>query len=116
MANSKWKEVYSSSAKNANIAASGVENIKSSEADIRKYGQFNRLNVDNSLDGGQDIEVRLDGLTTTGKLFRVTKGIVFGIEPEDGILFSFVQIVNLSSANQHDADKTLIRWAKAEEV
>lgn len=100
-------DVYS--ADNTAVAASDSEVIADANS---KYNTYNRLLVQN-LDI-VDIEIRLDQLSTGGRVFRVGKnGGYLNIEPEAGIYFRSVQNVNLSAADAQTAGKILFRLAYA---
>lgn len=114
MVTNVWKEVFSENKKNAQIAASGSETFQPSADNRRKYTNMNRLLVDNA--SSYKSEIRLDGLNSRGKVFPLPSNTVMGIEPNDGINFNSVQIVNLDGSNAIAADDITIRYAKAERV
>lgn len=106
-----WVEAFADSAKNTAIAAAGSEARASSVADIRRYGPFNSLLVTNR--DAVPIEVRLDGLTGSGRVIQVASGNTGGITPDEGVFFSSLVQVNLHASTAEVADTIVFRWAKA---
>jgi hypothetical protein len=109
-----WKEIFAGNQANTALAASSSENIASSVANLRKYTNFNKLSVSNR--DVVDIQIRLDGLTTDGKIFDIPAGATFTINPEEGMYFRFFSQHNLSATTAQTADKIQFRWSKCEEV
>lgn len=105
-----WQEIFRDSADNTAIAASASETIKSTDSDISRYQYFNFLEVFNR--SSQDIEVRLDGQDTAGKVHLVPANSKGEIKPEDGIFFMWFSQTNLSADTAQTADKIKFRWGK----
>jgi hypothetical protein len=106
-----WKEIFKDSQYNTAIAASGNENFISTAQQRVEFGPFNRLMIKNR--DSVAIKILLDGLNEAGKIFELAAGETLLIEPEDGITFNYVNVINLDTVNAETADTILIRWAKA---
>jgi len=108
-----WKETENGNAVNTAVAAAGNEIIVSG---TQRSPHFNRLLVQN-LDGNCDIELRLDSMTTGGRVFIVQRnGGTLGIEPGDGVFFNSIQAVNLSAGDAETAGAIRYRWARAVKI
>jgi len=114
MAGVIWREVFTDSAYNTAVAASGSETVKSTASNRHLYAPFNRLLVHNR--DAIAIKMYLDGLDIAGNIFQLAAGEILIIEPEDGITFTTLKIENLDSATAETADTILYRWAKAVKV
>jgi len=109
-----WKEIFSDSVKNSAVAASGNEMITSSVVNINKFQNFNSLIVQNT--GSTDVEIRLDGVNNTGRVFVIPANSGMGILPDENTWFVSLMNLNLDAVNAQVADTILFRWAKAERI
>jgi hypothetical protein len=109
----RWKELYRRSLKNSQINASANEvffNSATDREELTRYGSFNRVIIFNY--SNYDAEIRINGLTDNVIPLSARAGAV--IEPDDGILFNFIQIVNLDAVNNIAANDISMRAAIAE--
>lgn len=112
MVNAIFREIHKAHEVNSAVAAAAQETLADTLEHRRKFGPFNSLIVKHA--DAVPIEIRLDGLTEEGYIFRLSPGDTLIIGPEDGIMFSFLTVVNLSATTAQVINKTLYRWARAE--
>lgn len=97
-----WQSFYEENAVNAEIAAGGTASAillatNASKQSISKYNQsFNTLEINNN-SSNCDVTIQLDGLTTRARKIAARGNWV--IEPENGIFFNVIKVINLSAAN-----------------
>lgn len=102
-----WTSLYEESATNAEIAAGGTafEDFFSSAAakdNIAKHKQsFNALEINN--DSTEVLHIQLDNLSTRQRTLFSKSSIT--INPEDGIFFNSVRVVNTDTANAVSASE-----------
>lgn len=104
------RQVYGHTQRNTAVAASGSETITPSKEKVDTFGPCNFLDVTNN--DSVDIELRLDGSTTDGRVFQIPATGTLTINPEDGLFFSTIVAVNLSAAAAETADKITYNIAR----
>lgn len=106
-----WKEIFTDSSFNTAVAASGSEQIRSTNPRIWEYNSLIVTNRDIT-----DIEIRLNGESGGGRSFQLQAGDTLQIQPHENIWFSWLLAVNLDAANAQTANKILYRWAHAKRL
>jgi len=101
-----WREIESRTFRNAEINLLSQSEVVT---EPNRCTSYNGLLVQNT-SSNCDIEIRLDGMTTSGKVFIVpSNGGSVLIEPDDSIYFKTVWIYNRDGASNLTAGDVVIR-------
>lgn len=111
----QYKSVVNDSGENTAVVADGNEFFQSSADKLAKSKDgFNSFICQNN--DAVDIEIRLDGLDETDKVYPVPSKMQGNLSVADDKYFKSLQVVNKSSTTAETAGKITLQWSRLEPI